>query len=397
MRRHPVCHYRHAVIAGALLVGLAAALPATADHDAEAGQVSSSTQLTPPTPALLQVTGTTNRFNIAANHADVQSVLKAIFEQAHQQFVPDTSVNGEVTLVLTGQPFNVVLASVCKQAFLRYEIDKNGIYQFQRDDQALREGFARIRMINAALAEQLRALGYQLVPIGQAGPNNAYGVGGGFGGGGYGGNAPASSAGRAYNSQLDPRRSLAAPQRGLSSGKAEPDGANKDRSDANPAVPDGPPALGITGRMADQEPLSAYDQLLRDNGLVGIHATRDQPVPITEALKRFSRQANVPILVDPQLQSEHPLRFYGNIVQPLPDALNLLLPAMHLEWRYTGGNIFVTQSPDFGVFFGISNIPKVVYPPTNLLQQGVTPLRSQSRQPDSSPKDGPRPNKGGGG
>jgi hypothetical protein len=408
MRRNPICHTRPAILLliGLLITGVTAAVPATADHDTEPTQATATpSQLASPVPSLLQVTGTTNRFNITASHADVLSVLKAIFEQSHQQFVPDTSVNGEVTLVLNGQPFSVVLASVCKQTFLRYELDKNGIFQFKRDDQAVREGFARIRVINGEIAQQLQRLGYTLAPSGQNGNvfifrpgiSNGVAAGGGFGGGGNIATKsdPGTTMPQTDSADNGAKRGLVAPLTRPQS-TAGRDAGTADAPTAAGAAnrPATPNASGQASSLAispTQEPLSEYDQMLRDNGLVGIHVPKDQPLPIAEALKRFSRQANVPILVDPQLQGDHPLRFYGNLVRPLPDALNLLLPAMHLEWRYTGNTIFVTESPDFAIFYGVSNLPKAVYPANGLLQQAPARAKSATPPPDSSQQGNPRP------
>ncbi len=149
--------------------------------------------------SVLQVSGSATRFSISAQHADVKNALKLIFDQAHRQFTPDGSVAGNITLTLTGQTFSVVLDAVCRQTFLRWKIDKDGIYQITRDDEAVRQLVARTRMVNALLREQLARLGYD-VP----GQNPAYQQG--FARSSRGGNA-----GSAYQENVNGLRINAAP------------------------------------------------------------------------------------------------------------------------------------------------------------------------------------------
>ncbi len=108
-------------------------------------------------------------------------------------------------------------------------------------------------------------------------------------------------------------------------------------------------------------------------------------------LQQFSRQADVPILIDPALRKENMLKFYGNIVRPLPEALNLLLPAAHLEWRTINNTIFVTQAPDFRIFYGLAITPRVTYPPNRLIpQRPATPqTQQQSGEPSGQPQKSP--------
>lgn len=118
--------------------------------------------------SVLQVSGSATRFTISAQHADIKNALKLIFDQAHRQFAPDGSVAGNITLALTGQSFSAVLDAVCRQTFLRFMIDKNGIYQITRDDEAVRKLVARTRVVNALLGEQLARLGYDVPAQGMA-------------------------------------------------------------------------------------------------------------------------------------------------------------------------------------------------------------------------------------
>src|SRR5579871_1436737 len=278
MRRNLISHYHPALFIAMLSVAAAPAI-AVADHSAEPAQAPSvASQLSQSGPSLLQVTGTTNHINISASHADVLSVLKAIFEQSHQQFAADPSVNGDVTMVLNGQPFSVVLGSVCKQTFLRYDIDKNGIYQFKRDDQAIREGFAHIRIINGEIAEQLKRLGFTLVPSGQAGNTNAYaftdtGTGGTGGVGGFGGGqsfrtdiqsqfSQGAVTPQGDRPQLDAKRSMSLRRTLKDSGEAGAPGPAGPAGQAGPQSA-APGARGDNSPLAasqTQEPMSAYDQ-----------------------------------------------------------------------------------------------------------------------------------------
>ena len=190
---------RGIMTAGLLMVmGSAPSLGVAAPRDRDHAVAQEGVNGNGPAPlpaSQIQVSGTTNNFTVSAQRADVLSLLKLVFDQAHRQFVPDASVTGDVTFALSGQKFDVVLASICKQAFLRYDVDKNGVYQFRRDDDALRNLILRTRAINAALQEQLRRMGYA-VPVGSAG--SSFGAGG-FGGGMSGGGVAGRTASSAHN------------------------------------------------------------------------------------------------------------------------------------------------------------------------------------------------------
>ncbi len=201
-------------------IGLLNAAAWAAPHatETQAGAGSGNGSASAPV-SVLQVTGTTNSFTVSAQHADVLSLLKLVFDQAHRQFVPDASVTGDVTFALTGQRFDVVLAAICRQTFLRYEVDKQGIYRFRRDEEALRNLLLKTQAINGVLQEQLRGMGYavpstvlgtdsqmrsramqgrQSAPAGDAigGQGGFGGGGGGSFGGGFSNNAPGGTAGR---------------------------------------------------------------------------------------------------------------------------------------------------------------------------------------------------------
>jgi hypothetical protein len=123
---------------------------------------------------------------------------------------------------------------------------------------------------------------------------------------------------------------------------------------------DAKPGSGLQKPVADA--LTPYDRYLRSLGLVGVRAPSTQPMPVVEVLKLFSRQSGVPILVDPGIPSGLRFRFSGNIVRPLPEALNLLSAVGQLEWHEVNGQIFITTTPDFKIFYGASEVPGGSYP-----------------------------------
>ncbi len=345
---------------------IALAMPGATEKQAGA----ENQNVTPPaTVSVLQVTGTTNVFTISAQHADVLSLLKLVFDQSHRQFVPDASVTGDVTFALSGQRFDTVLASICRQTFLRYEVDKQGIYQFRRDEEGLRNLLLKTQAINNVLSEQLRRMGYA-VPSVQFGANEAsrgralsssqaapgaaansgtgagqrggFGGGGGFGrndsgyAGGQGANTPGSSqssgdiiAGRRSadigkdergdnaNAKIMARRKPD-DQSGVE-GSQKPSPVNGAGAEPGPSGSAGQSTAPGTNRQAagiyqdgqagvrgpapsDLEfaTTGQYQTFMKQNNLVAIN-TRGEKVPVLQVLADLSRQANVPILVDPDV------------------------------------------------------------------------------------------------
>ena len=105
-------------------------------------------------------------------------------------------------------------------------------------------------------------------------------------------------------------------------------------------------------------------------------------MPIVNVLKQFSRQAGIPILIDPGIPNGLRFRFYGNIVRPLPEALNLLAAVAQLEWHQANGQIFITTTPEFSVVYGNTDKPGGVYPPSS---QGAAGRNAQPTHPKAEP------------
>lgn len=296
-----------------------------------------------------KVSGNSSHITISADHADVLSVLKLVFAQAHQQFAPDGSVGGDITLELRNQTFDTVLKAVCHQAMLTYTLDHNGIYQLKFDARALSEAVVRMRMNDSVMnnnAMLQNNLGF--TPMGAGGrgyasgglpgaPGGIAGVGGGgFGGGGFG-------------------------------------------------------AAGVpTGKFREGEALSPFDRMMRANNLVGIHVPEGHPVPVGKVLEQFSRQSGVQILIDPELGINRDPKFDGDIVRPLPEALNFLAWVAHLEWRAVNGIVFVTSAPDFRIFYGLASAPVAAYPVHRTQPQTKSRLMHpmQQAKPAAPPQTG---------
>ena len=393
-------------------------------------QAGAQNQSATPAPiSVLQVTGTTNSFTVSAQHADVLSLLKLVFDQSHRQFVPDAGVTGDVTFALSGQRFDTVLSAICRQTFLRYEVDKNGVYQFRRDEVGLRDLLLKTQAINNVLSDQLRRMGYAVptplpgteeanrsrtmrgVPSGTTanGVQGGFGAkgdfGGGFGGGGGGAstnsidsingrgrgadavNAPASvtnatSAGRRSgdsskearigNSDAKVESARKPDNRGGVEGTQRPLAMNRQRGDSGPTGPSGRGgqateaeasslAAGLNrdaqlkGRVyAPSEPdLSDGGQYLtfkKQNSFVSVN-TRGEKVPMQQVLADLSRQASVPILVDPDVPKGEEFLVDAAIpALPLNEMLNFLGYRARLEWRWVNGRIYVTATPQLKLY-----------------------------------------------
>lgn len=345
-----------------------------------------------PPSSVLQVTGTTNSFNISAQHADVQTVLKLVFEQAHRQFVPDASVSGDVTLYLTNQRFDVVFDSICKQAVLHYEVDKNGIYQIRRDDARLIALIQNRRVINSLLVEQLRSMGYDastfqysnpstlsLVPGspqrkssasakavsppsasslrtqsgagGFAEPKTATdaakptdklsGAAGGFGGGGAASAAKRSATAKenqgggridapASESSVPATHDSVLPQAGL--------GGLQNNSIQRP--------LDRNGTLNLDDP-TQYQAFLKQFRMVAVN-TRGVEVPVRDVLQDIGKQAGIGMYIDPSVPTGTDFVMKGSIApRPLANLLSILCYNAHLEWQLVNGRIFITATPQF--------------------------------------------------
>ena len=301
----------------------------------EAGGGSTSAPAVPV--SVLQVSGNTNSFVISAQHADVLSLLKLVFNQAHRQFVPDASVTGDVTFALNGQRLETVLESICKQAFLRYDIDQHNIYQFHRDDAALRNFLVKTQMINSVLLEQMRRMGYATPGATanslalSAGGQSALGMNapasrsfgqGGFGGGGSGG----SIVGQGYSQPMGRAKSANTP--------------DEMRTDAP--------------NLADA---AQYQLFLKQNNFVTFN-TQEQDRPVRDVLADLSAQSGVTIFVDPAVPSGASFVVNGYITpRPLSEVLNYLAYRARLEWHWINNRIFITITPQLNLLLRGQPLP----------------------------------------
>ncbi|HLJ53395.1 MAG TPA: hypothetical protein VKT77_00065, partial [Chthonomonadaceae bacterium] len=339
----------------------------------------------------LQISGAGDNLSVDAERADVQSVLRALLKQAGKQFAPDATVTGQVTLLLTDQPLDTALRSICDASYLKYSETPDGIYRFTRDDAAVKRAFTSLSALNAQLRAQLRALGVDVPPderlaIAQTENRSA----GGFGGSAFGlrdaakpdgavnrpaPGSPAGAAGPAQPSDgpaVNAKRSAQSPLAGTLS-KNFAGTANvhayiiPQNGNAN-AI-----GRGVQSSLGTQ--LDVHSLALQ-NGFVWFNIPEEKPEPVTSVLQLFSQQANVPILVDQSIPNSLKFRVWGSISpRQLPEALNVLAPTAHLQWRWIGGSIFVVPAPNFSVSFGDSPAFRSQYP---------APARQEnSAQPES--------------
>ncbi len=326
------------MVSGAALLMLLLAPCVHADPDSsgksQAGPVTQSA-------SRLQVTGSRQQFSIEADHADVQSALKAVFVQAGKQFDLNNNVAGQLTLKLDSQSLDTVLSSIGRQTFLKYHVDgTSGIYHFEQDTDAVKAAFTRIDTLNVLLRQQLRDIGLDLPGDSQFGvgvnrlsgralsqsqnrvesgivnsPESNSLRGGSVAGAGTGGRNGSSILGRDPGSQ----RSVAADKSGVplaSSGQNSAQNGVASKSfggAAPPAGPAGAPAIqtptarykdGVLntgnvpdylveqllqayGNAPDHSPLvtvdKAVEDYLRGNNLVAIN-TKGAAVPVADVL-----------------------------------------------------------------------------------------------------------------
>lgn len=375
----------HIRLIGVALLASGFGLPCRADQQGQNGAQSPVSGQAQPV-ATLQITEKTGRFTVNAERADVQSVLKLLFDQANKQFILDSSVTGLVTMRLNAQPLNTVLEAICGQVFLRYRYDPNtSITRFERNEEAIKNAFSRLRVMNSFVRQQLRGMGYDLpndnlslyyqnglqVQNGAASGmqnNVAGGIVGGRGGFGGGGGAPSGPGGPPAGSSEEARRfqkKADDARQGNSIAQKRDKDTTGSRSQEGLKTPG-----GLEQRSLNQDTNndalgvnrvdSPYLQFLSQNNLVSINIPRGQPEPMTDVILQLGRQANVPILVDPSVPTGPKFRLDGKISpRPLPDALNVLAYYGRLEWRWVGDRIFVTAAPDFQIYFGESLVPRL--------------------------------------
>jgi hypothetical protein len=384
-----------------------------------------------PGVSRLQVTGSQKQFSIEADHADIQSALKAVFVQAGKQFDLDNNVAGQLTLKLDNQALDTVLSSLCRQTFLKYHQDNvTGVYRFEQDTEAVKAAFARIDTLNNQLRQQLRNIGLDLPGDAQldgalnrsnlgaaiqlqdriAGDANSPkpGSGGGFGGGEArvpgGINAPPQtpgtlnkagapgSQGGQNSGQTNGQSNTASKSAGAA---AAPNGAYTQRELDTGNVPDYLveqllQAYGMTSNRPSGAAVDkAVDNYLRQNNLVAIN-THGVAVPVTDVLAELSRQSGTAIMLDPTVPRG--ARFRITLSLPacsLTEALNLILPPARLKWRTINNAIFVTPTPEFQIFYGSAPVPYVIYGSNSNsrnLQQGGAQNGVQAPGPTGNPK-----------
>jgi hypothetical protein len=105
---------------------------------------------------------------------------------------------------------------------------------------------------------------------------------------------------------------------------------------------------------------------------------------VRDLLLALGREANVPVVIDPSVPSGEKFRLRGNLPpRPLPELFNYLTPPARLEWRWVGNSIFVTTTPEFQLFWGESEVPRVTVPAAAKEQ------RSQNAQDELKQKSAP--------
>ena len=356
-------------------------------------------------PATLQVTGTAQSFNLLVSRADVQDILKAVFDQGQRQFTLDAGITGQVTLRLVNQPLKSVLETICRQTYLKYQV-QNNVFVFSRDEDAVRRAIMQLRALNTQLREQLRGMGLDVPPEanfyaqngvqGQSGFGRGYG--GGFGGGVSGPAGPAGNGSGVYpyaptlkRLQVPPGTSqeLLGLQKGSGgrAGRVNPNGFKADvskrgdspeqgrdlkseplaKQDAGTANAPGN-AAGVNGDTAYN--LDAYSLLLKDNGLYGVN-TQGEQVPVSDILTELGRQSGVTILLDPDIPKDTRFRLRGKLPpRTFDETLNYIATMSRLELRRLGNTVIVSPTPEFQLFFGAETQPRLSYPNTQNLSRG---------------------------
>ncbi len=320
-------------------------------------------------------------YSVEADHADVPGLLHALFQRADGQYTSDGTAVGRITLRLTNQSLTTVLHTICDQCFLRYSI-ANGIYRFQRDDEAVKAAFERLNILDAAFQDQLRRLGVN-VPLALE-----HGSVGGFGRGLSVNGALSNPSPGALYSTIPPAPGAGGgaypgSQNGLRSD--QPAGGEKDNSGATRALGNVQQSRGfnqpqggygalrmrsgnaqvlqelMTNQFGYYQP--QFRAFLSDNRLVTLQVPQTQPIPVADAFAVLGRQANTPILIDPAVPSGLKFRMWGTISpRPLAEAMNTLAGYARLQWRWVGNSIFVTSPPELQLYYGDALIPRASYP-----------------------------------
>ena len=108
-----------------------------------------------------------------------------------------------------------------------------------------------------------------------------------------------------------------------------------------------------------------FNSIVRQNGFVGFNIPEEKPEPVASVLQLFSQQSNVPILLDQSIPNSLKFRVWGSLSpRQLPEALNVLAPTAHLQWRWIGNTVFVVPAPNFLVTLGEAGTFRSQYPPS---------------------------------
>jgi len=335
--------------------------------------------------ARLQVSGASNVISIDVERSDVQSTLKAVLKQAGKQFVPDATVTGQVTLLLTDQPLETILKAICDACYLKYTKDPAGVYRFTRDDAAIKKAFTELKDLNAQLRAQLRSLGLDVPsddmivsirrrdnlgagaePAGNRPSDRALqdaaksGVSGPRGGPSE---VPNSSTAQSSEALRSAGRQ-AAPPAGAA-GALKKDAQSRLNNFHTDFIPQGDVSqfLGQNAQNSLLNNQAQYGAIVRQNNFVWFNIPEEKPEPVAAVLRLFSQQSNVPILVDQSIPSSLKFRVWGNLSpRQLTEALNVLAPTAHLQWRWIGNMVFVVPAPNFQVSFGDQGSLRSAYP-----------------------------------
>ncbi len=108
------------------------------------------------------VSGTITSLSVSADHANVKSLLLAVFKQVGMQYVPDDTVKGEITFNLSNANLNTVLKEICSQDALKFTVDNRGVYRFTQNTQALQAQLFAHQTNGVLLAQKLRQFGYSV-------------------------------------------------------------------------------------------------------------------------------------------------------------------------------------------------------------------------------------------
>lgn len=383
-------------------------------------------QTLPVDPSILQVTGTTNNFTISAQHADVLVVLKLLFAQAHKQFVPDATVTGDVTLSLTNQRFETALNAICTQALLKYTVDTDLVYRFQRDNAALGRLIVNTQNINSLLLERLRKMGY--------GPGTTafdlrLGVAGGVGASDTSKSASTSSGGyNRVNGLADKKTAtdkmtaksdaVPAPQvdngvngsqlrnlnipgangGGVAGGAVSSAARKQSRGEGraeDPIVGTARPvgaAKSVGGSNAkparEEDGALNYQGFLYQNRLVSIN-TNHQDVPVRDILLEIGKQVGIPVLINPSVPSGSKFVLNGFITpRPYTNLLTVLCEKAQLEWRMVNERIMIVATPQFKLRLNntavLPQTPGVIVLPE---RSGATESKRSEKQSEKKSKE----------